>query len=69
MKEVGGTKKLSMLETLKKEARDEIIGESSDKWKSELKLKMRALTKAQQLVRNCERDIEDLEMRISEEIG
>lgn len=60
---------LTVVQQLKKEARDEMVKESKKKWIAELKAKMRAYQQAKQLVKNCERDIEDLEMRINDELA
>lgn len=51
------------------EARAEMLKESRSKYVAEIKQKMTALAQAKQLVRNCEREIEDLEMRINDELA
>lgn len=52
-----------------KEAQDEVNAENAAKYKTEYKTKLRELGKAKLVVSNIEREISELELKMTNELG
>jgi len=65
----GEARLMTPLEKIMSESRAEVTSEIMEKYKSEVKTKLRSLAQAQKVVRNIEAEIEDLQMRLEQELA